>query len=101
MDIHALITFSYRTSPGDEADAKLLLSRQGGPIVRMLPGSYALSTTSRHGSAVTLSWARRNVPARGRAYTVGLEVLPRAGRASGAPGSSVSGGKVTALVELS
>ena len=95
VDVTLSVTLDYKTSRGDTANAGVSLD-DGTPPYDALRPSYPLGT-SRTPTSTTLTWARRDLPASGRAYTFWLSVASRDGNRDGA--SRVSGSRMTVVIE--
>jgi hypothetical protein len=95
VDVTATITLTYRTSRGDSASADLVLDDGTPPYERMRPRNPYPLRPSVRATSTTLTWFRRDVPAAGQSYTFHFTASP----SGGSPPSSVSGSKLTIVIE--
>jgi hypothetical protein len=97
VDVTAILTFDYRTTPDDWGFIEAAFRRSGGPRTLMNPGSFPVLSPGRFAST-SLVWVKRNVPAAGRDYTFEVSVLPR--RGDNDPDVSVRGRRLSFVVDM-
>lgn len=102
VSVAVIATFDFAVAGGDSAEAELVYTPARGapgPRLTLPPGRFPIRPSNDSlTDSITLSWGKRQIAGKGQEYSFQLEILAKDD--SGDSRASVSGSKVTLIVEL-